>query len=94
MNAWDAQTANKFGLRTELLMENAGREALHALAEAAGKPAGQRVLLLAGPGNNGGDAVALARHLHDAGALVLLLLARPITLFTTRNKGNYTSKEN
>ncbi|GAB6035514.1 hypothetical protein JCM15519_00730 [Fundidesulfovibrio butyratiphilus] len=77
MNVWDAQSGECYGLSTEILMENASREALHALAEVFGDVRGRRALLLAGPGNNGGDAVALARHLHDAGASVLLLLARP-----------------
>lgn len=37
----------------------------------------RRVLLLAGPGNNGGDAIALSRHLHDLGCEILLLHTRP-----------------
>ncbi len=102
MNSWDRASA-ALGLRTELLMENASREALAVLREVFGDNAGDaapavpydqaghngldglsglRVLLLAGPGNNGGDAIALARHLHDAGALVLLLLARPARSYT------------
>ncbi|GFK95172.1 Bifunctional NAD(P)H-hydrate repair enzyme Nnr [Fundidesulfovibrio magnetotacticus] len=76
MNAWDREAA-RLGLKTELLMENASREALHALAEKLDGVRGKSVLCLAGPGNNGGDAVALARHLHDAGAEVVLGLARP-----------------
>lgn len=81
MNGWD-RAAAAMGLRTEMLMENAGREALAVLREVFDDMAGLRVLLLAGPGNNGGDAIALARHLHDAGALVLLLLARPAGAYT------------
>lgn len=81
MNGWDREAA-ALGLRTELLMENASREALAVLREVFDELAGLRVLLLAGPGNNGGDAIALARHLHDAGALVLLLLARPARSYT------------
>jgi NAD(P)H-hydrate epimerase len=58
------------------LMEQAGwgvaQEAMHLLGAAAGK----RVLVLVGPGNNGGDGLVVARHLHDAGANVTLYLWR------------------
>lgn len=76
MNAWDKAAAH-MGLATAMLMENASREALHALEDKLGDLRGKTVLCFAGPGNNGGDAVALARHLHDAGAEVTLLLTRP-----------------
>lgn len=81
MNVWDKASA-AMGLKTELLMENASREAFHVLTERFGDLRGLAALVLAGPGNNGGDAVALARHLHDAGATVLLLLARPVTAYS------------
>jgi NAD(P)H-hydrate epimerase len=58
------------------LMEQAGwgvaQEAMRRLGNAAGK----RVLVLVGPGNNGGDGLVVARHLHDAGAAVTLYLWR------------------
>jgi NAD(P)H-hydrate epimerase len=81
MNAWD-KAASDMGLSTELLMENASREALHTLEDTLGDLRGQTVLCLAGPGNNGGDAIALARHLHDARAEVTLLLVRPAWAYT------------
>ena len=34
----------------------------------------QRILILIGPGNNGGDGLVAARHLHDWGAEVSLYL--------------------
>lgn len=80
MAGWDRLSASDFGILPEMLMENASRAALQALSDTlatrAQKPADQRVLLLAGPGNNGGDAIALSRHLHDLGCEVLLLHAR------------------
>lgn len=77
MNAWDQASAKDFGLGTAMLMENASREGLAVIRETFEDIRELAVLVFAGSGNNGGDAIALARHLHDGGAKVLLLLARP-----------------
>lgn len=70
------QAAVEAGATWEGLMEHAGlgvaREALRYL----GDPVGRRVLVLVGPGNNGGDGLVVARHLHDAGAVIALYLWR------------------
>jgi hydroxyethylthiazole kinase-like uncharacterized protein yjeF len=60
--------AERRGLPASILMENAGT----AVAEAAvglGAP-GARFLVVAGPGNNGGDGYVAARKLHAAGRQV------------------------
>ena len=75
--AWDAASVAECGMSFLALMENASREAMHALVGEVGDVRGASVLLLAGPGNNGGDAVALARHLAGRGAKVRIALARP-----------------
>lgn len=80
MARWD-KAAVALGIRPEILMENASREAMHVLCGLAGDLAGRSVLLLAGPGNNGGDAIALARHLHCAGATVLLAHVKPLSAY-------------
>lgn len=74
--AWDAASVAECGMSFLALMENASREAMHALVGEVGDVRGKRVLLLAGPGNNGGDAIALARHLDGLGAQVTLALAK------------------
>ncbi|EFL51231.1 carbohydrate kinase, YjeF related protein [Solidesulfovibrio fructosivorans JJ]] len=74
---WDAASVAECGMSFLALMENASREAMHALVGEVGEVRGKTVLLLAGPGNNGGDAVALARHLDGLGAKVTIALVRP-----------------
>jgi len=77
MARWDRTSIDGYGLRNEMLMENASREALHVLRTELGRLAGLNALVFAGPGNNGGDAFALARHLHDQGALVHVIHTKP-----------------
>ncbi len=77
MAEWDRIAMRDFGMPETMLMENASREALHALALAGPPLDGSHVLLFMGGGNNGGDAAALARHLQDCGCRVLVLHTRP-----------------
>jgi len=61
------QRAIDSGIRVEALMERAGA----ALAEVVFRYAGRTpVLVLAGPGNNGGDGYVAARHLAEKGVAV------------------------
>jgi hydroxyethylthiazole kinase-like uncharacterized protein yjeF len=56
------------------LMERAGRAAAqHALELLSGDKHSASVLVLAGPGNNGGDALEVAHHLANAGFRVTIL---------------------
>ena len=65
--AIDERASAEFGIPTVLLMENAAR----AVAEQARK-LGDRYVILCGPGNNGGDGLAVARHLGSKAAVWLL----------------------
>ena len=58
-----------------LLMEQAGRLATEAILRDF--PGQDAFLVLAGPGNNGGDGFVIARCLHLAGKTVEVLLSRP-----------------
>jgi len=65
----DARAAEGLHLPTLVLMENAGRGAAQALRERLGSG---RVVVAAGPGNNGGDGGVVARHLDAWGFEVLV----------------------
>lgn len=63
------------GLPTGTLMQRAGQAAAKAALERIPKPLGDaKVLVLAGPGNNGGDALEAACRLEQAGVQVTVLL--------------------
>ncbi len=76
MQALEAAAAAA-GISPDQLMERAGRRVAGEVARLLGGTAGQRILVLIGPGNNGGDGLVAARCLHDAGAQVQLFLSRP-----------------
>ena len=58
----------------ETLMERAGAGVVEAMERRFGTQLGMRVLVLCGPGNNGGDGFVAARHLKARGADVQAVL--------------------
>jgi NAD(P)H-hydrate epimerase len=56
------------------LMEEAGLAVAQEAWMLLGSPEGRRVVVLAGPGNNGGDGLVAARHLADWGSEVSVFL--------------------
>jgi len=72
----DRTTIMKYGVPGSLLMERAGRgvaEGVMCLCRE--RKRAQQILLVAGKGNNGGDAFVAARFLKEAGCAVRVLLA-------------------
>jgi NAD(P)H-hydrate epimerase len=68
--------ADSRGVTYAAMMETAGRAIAERVRERL--PAGGgRVLVLVGPGNNGGDGLVAARHLAQSGATVSAYLSRP-----------------
>ncbi len=61
--------ADAGGLSFEQMMENAGRAVAEAIDEWIGAE-DSHVVVLVGPGNNGGDGLVVARHLLEMGATV------------------------
>jgi len=68
----DRRAVEEFHIPILTLMENAGRAVAEVGRHLLKKNA--RALVLAGPGNNGGDGLVAARHLHNAGVPVSILL--------------------
>lgn len=67
------KTANQAGLSYEAMMEVAGQRTAQAVRDLAGTE-GKRVVVLVGPGNNGGDGLVAAHHLKSMGAKVTCYL--------------------
>ena len=65
--------ANERGLAYDTMMENAGRSVARAVADAA-TSTWERVLVLVGPGHNGGDGLVAARYLWRWGYRVTVYL--------------------
>ena len=68
------QDCAKVGLSASVLMENAGKAVAEEVRRILGNINQQSILVLIGPGNNGGDGLVAARHLHDWGAKVSVCL--------------------
>lgn len=69
-----------FGITLLQMMENAGRNladvVIHTvLAGLGGGPRGRRIVVAAGPGGNSGGGLVAARHLHNRGCEVSVVLA-------------------
>ena len=77
MRRLDAACATEMGIPTDTLMENAGLAVAEKARKLLGDVRNAPVLILIGPGNNGGDGLVAARHLQDWGALVTVYLALP-----------------
>lgn len=76
MQALEAAAAEA-GVSSVDLMEKAGLEVAGQAIQSLATPRGARVVILVGPGNNGGDGLVAARYLHQWGARVQIYLCAP-----------------
>ena len=66
--------SDEAGVPPSVLMEHAGLAIAQRIHSLTGNVAGRDIVVLAGPGNNGGDGLVAARHLRDWGARVCVYL--------------------
>jgi ADP-dependent NAD(P)H-hydrate dehydratase / NAD(P)H-hydrate epimerase len=74
MREMDRRTIEEFGLPGRILMENAGRGAFRVLVDFFPDIGSQKVAVMAGRGNNGGDGFVIARYLAQSGIPVTVYL--------------------
>jgi NAD(P)H-hydrate epimerase len=70
----DRRAGEEFGIPTLLLMENAALGVTRIVEEMYGPVKGEKITVVCGKGNNGGDGLAAARQLHNRGARVQVYL--------------------
>src|SRR5208337_4295558 len=79
MREIDRATSERFAVPSLTLMENAGSAIAEFILDEYGEV--NRIAVVCGKGNNGGDGFVVARKLHRAGRVVeILLLAAPTDL--------------
>ena len=73
---------NELGIPGIVLMENAAHRVVEVLEKRFAPLAAQRIVVLCGKGNNGGDGMAIARQIHTrfAPEMCVVLLAAPDSL--------------
>jgi len=78
MREIDRRTIEEFGIPGAVLMENAGIGIVVVLQDRFPHLTEERIAIVCGRGNNGGDGCVVARHLHNLGARpkIFLLAAK------------------
>jgi ADP-dependent NAD(P)H-hydrate dehydratase / NAD(P)H-hydrate epimerase len=90
MRAADARAIEELKIPVLTLMERAGAGLARALRAHFEAPRGERVVVLCGGGNNGGDGMVAARHLAQSGSRVTLLLLGRARDLKGPNRANWT----
>ncbi len=83
----DRQAVERYGIPSLLLMENAGRGAAEMIRAVYGEFGA--AFVVCGTGNNGGDGCVIARHLHNAGWSMRVLLAGEPQRMTADMRTNF-----
>src|SRR5258707_1036305 len=90
MREVDRLTTERFSIPSLLLMESAATAAAEEIQKLFSDTIlGRKILIVCGPGNNGGDGAAVARRLWLAGADVSLVLLVPFSKTRGNAKVNF-----
>ncbi|MDE6613111.1 MAG: NAD(P)H-hydrate epimerase [Clostridia bacterium] len=97
MRTADAYTINKCGVSAQLLMSRAGKAIADEVERAAKELKIQKILVVCGTGNNGGDGYVCAQALSDRGFAVNVYafegkLSNDCAIVKQTFKGGYTSE--
>jgi len=92
--AIDRFAIEQLGVPGVVLMENAGRLCADVVGDFLHGPAGRKVAICAGAGNNGGDGFVVARHLSMRGASVVVFLVSPADELSSDAEINYRIAHN
>ncbi len=84
------ENGHQMGFPRQLMMENAGASMVKRIIEKFSDISSKKILVFAGLGNNGGDALVVARHLAGYGSKVtVILLGNPSDIKTIECKTNW-----
>ena len=84
------ENGHQMGFLRKFMMENAGAATVRRLKEKFTDLSSKKVQVFAGLGNNGGDALVIARHLAGHGASVVVnLLGDPEKIKTEESRWNW-----
>ena len=73
MRRLDKRASDEFGIKEEILMENAGQASYFAILSEL-KDIRKRFAVFCGIGNNGGDGFVVARKIHSNGSDVRIFI--------------------
>lgn len=82
----DRRTTDRFGIPSIVLMENAALAVIDAIFNHY--PRCERAAIFCGVGQNGGDGLAVARHLENRGVVPVVIIVGDRTLFTAEAETN------
>lgn len=83
----DRLATERYKIPSLILMENAGRSAATIIRNVYGTTG--KAFICCGTGNNGGDGCVIARHLHNAGWTVRLMITGDVSRMTPDTETNY-----